>query len=413
MKVIDAVKEAAHTIRTQKLKTAFSMIGVLIGVTFLIAVVSIIEGMNSYMEDKFANGLIGLNTFQLAPRPTINTGNVEDDVWREWQRRPRLRYDDADFIEPRLTTPAVVSRYCQDRATLGVGGKVAKDISLVGTDPQYFTIKNYNLSSGRIFTPQELRASQPVMVIGALVAEKLLPGQDPIGKDIYVAGIPYRVIGVVEPQGTLFGLSMDKFVVTPYTAPARRFICPIGVLDYISFQAVNPQQMLTLRDEVESLMRQRRGLRPGQANNFDFTDSKSALSGWNKISGFLIAFLPILVGIGLLVGGIVIMNIMLVSVTERVREIGVRKALGAKRRDILVQFLIESATISTFGAACGVALGIGLAMTISAISPLPATVAPWSVLLGVGLGMTVGMIAGVYPASRAAKLDPIVALRSE
>ncbi|HVX89993.1 MAG TPA: ABC transporter permease [Gemmatimonadales bacterium] len=413
MVILDAVREAAHTIRTQKLKTAFSMIGVLIGVTFLIAVVSIIEGMNSYMEDKFANGLIGLNTFQLAPRPTINTGNVTDDVWREWQRRPRLRYDDADFIEPRLTTPAVVSRYCQDRATLGVGGKVAKDISLIGTDPDYFTIKNYNLSAGRIFTDQELRAAQPLMVIGSLVAEKLLPGQDPIGKEIFVAGIPYRVIGVVEPQGTLFGLSMDKFVVTPYTAPARRFICPIGVLDYISFQAVNPRQMLTLRDEVESLMRQRRGLRPGTPNNFDFTDSKSALSGWNKISGFLIAFLPILVGIGLLVGGIVIMNIMLVSVTERVREIGVRKALGARRRDILVQFLIESAAISTFGAACGVGLGILLAMTISAISPLPATVAPWSVLLGVGLGMTVGMIAGVYPASRAAKLDPIVALRSE
>jgi putative ABC transport system permease protein len=413
MKVLDAVREAGHTMRTQKLKTAFSMIGVLIGVTFLIAVVSIIQGMNSYMEDKFANGLIGLNTFQLAQRPTIGTGNVEEEVWREWQRRPRLRYDDADYIEPRLTTPAVVSRYCQDRATLGVGGKVAKDITLIGTDPDYFTIKNYNLSAGRIFTDQELRTAQPVMVVGTLVAEKLLPGQDPIGREIMVAGIPYRVIGVVESQGTLFGLSMDKFVVTPYTAPARRFICPIGVLDYISFQVANPAQMVTLRDEVESLMRQRRGLRPGQANNFDFTDSKSALSGWNKISGFLIAFLPILVGIGLLVGGIVIMNIMLVSVTERVREIGVRKALGANRSDILTQFLIESAAISTFGAACGVGLGILLAFVISAVSPLPAAVAPWSVMLGVGLGMTVGMVAGVYPASRAAKLDPIVALRSE
>ena len=413
MKVFDAVREAGHTIRTQKLKTAFSMVGVLIGVTFLIAVVSIIQGMNAYMEDKFANGLIGLNTFQLAQRPTINTGNVEEEVWREWQRRPRLRYDDADYIEPRLATPAVVSRYCQDRATLGVGGKVAKDITLIGTDPAYFTIKNYNLSSGRIFTAQELRTAQPVMVVGTLVAEKLLPGQDPLGKEISVAGIPYRVIGVVEPQGTLFGLSMDKFVVTPYTAPARRFICPIGVLDYISFQAVNPQQMVGLRDEVESLMRQRRGLRPGQTNNFDFTDSKSALEGWNKISGFLIAALPMLVGIGLVVGGIVIMNIMLVSVTERIREIGVRKALGAKRRDILMQFLVESATISTFGAACGVALGIVLAMVVTALSPLPAKVAPWSVLLGVGLGMTVGMVAGVYPATRAAKLDPIVALRSE
>ena len=413
MKVLDAVKEAAHTIRTQKLKTAFSMIGVLIGVTFLIAVVSIIEGMNSYMEDKFANGLIGLNTFQLAPRPTINTGNVTDDVWREWQRRPRIRYDDADYIEARLTTPGIVSRYCQDRATLGYGGKVAKDINLIGTDPQYFQIKDYNLSEGRIFTEQELRAAAPVMVIGSLVAEKLLPGIDPIGKEIFVAGIPYRVIGVVEPQGTLFGLSMDKFVVTPYTTPARRFICPIGVLDYVSFRAENPTQMVTLRDEVESLMRQRRGLRPGTPNNFDFTDSKSALSGWNKISGFLLAALPMLVGIGLVVGGIVIMNIMLVSVTERVREIGVRKALGATRRDVLLQFLVESATISTFGAACGVGLGIVLAMAVSALSPLPATVAPWSVMLGVGLGMTVGIVAGVYPASRAAKLDPIVALRSE
>jgi putative ABC transport system permease protein len=413
MKVLDAVREAGHSIRTQKLKTAFSMIGVLIGVTFLIAVVSIIEGMNSYMEDKFANGLIGLNTFQLARQPTINTGNVEDDTWREWQRRPRVRYDDADYIQARLTTPAVMSRYCQDRATLGVGGKVAKDVNLVGTEPSYFEIKNYNISQGRIFTDQELRAAQPVMVIGTLIAEKLFPGQDPLGKDIMVSGIPYRVIGVVEPQGTLFGLSMDKFVVTPYSAPARRFICPIGVLDYISFKAQSPTQMLVLRDEVESLMRQRRGLRPGVANNFDFTDSKSALAGWNKISGFLMMALPLLVGIGLVVGGIVIMNIMLVSVTERVREIGVRKALGARRSDILKQFLVESAAISTFGAACGIALGIALAMFISAVSPLPATVAPWSVVLGVGLGMTVGMVAGVYPATRAAKLDPIVALRSE
>jgi putative ABC transport system permease protein len=413
MKVLDAVREAAHTLRTQKLKTAFSAIGVLIGVTFLIAVVSIIQGMNVYMEDQFANRLIGLNTFQLARNPTVNTGDNSDEEWREWQRRPRIRYDDADYIEARLVTPGVVSRYCQDRATLSADGKIAKDVNLIGTDPQYFQIKNYNLSAGRIFTEQELRTAQPVMVAGQLIVEKLFPGQDPIGKQINVAGIPYRVIGVVESQGTMFGISMDKFVVTPYSAPARRFICPIGVLDYVSFQAENPQAIQSMKDEVQSLMRQRRGLRPGQKDNFSFTDSQSALEGWRKISGFLLAALPMLVGIGLLVGGIVIMNIMLVSVTERVREIGVRKALGAKRSDILKQFLVESATISTFGAACGVGLGILLAFALDAATPLPAAVAPWSVMLGVGLGMTVGIVAGVYPATRAAKLDPITALRSE
>jgi len=286
-------------------------------------------------------------------------------------------------------------------------------VNLVGTEPSYFDIKNYNISQGRIFTEQELRAAQPVMVIGTLIAEKLFPGVDPIGKEVAIGGIPYRIIGTVVPQGTMFGMSMDKFAVTPYSAPARRFICPIGVLDYVSFKAENAQAISTMKDEVQSLMRQRRGLRPGQDDNFSFTDSQSALAGWNKISGFLLAALPMLVGIGLLVGGIVIMNIMLVSVTERVREIGVRKALGARRSDILKQFLVESATISTFGAACGVGLGIGLAFLISATTPLPAAIAPWSVALGVGLGMTVGMIAGVYPATRAAKLDPITALRSE
>lgn len=413
MKLLDAVRMALHAISTQKLKSFFSMIGVLIGVTFLIAVVSIITGMNKYMEDKFANTLIGLNTFQLSQFPQINTGNVTGDMWRAWQRRPRISYADADYVQARLATPVTVARYCRDDETFEVNGKQGKGISLIGTEPSFFKVKNYDLSEGRIFSEQELRVGAPVMVIGSLVAEKFFPGLDPLGRSIQVAGIPYRVIGVVESQGTLFGLSLDKFGVVPYTTPARRIICPIGKVDYVSFQAATPDLMLQARGEVEALMRTRRHLKPAEADNFELSSSESALAGWKKISGFLMMALPLLVGIGLVVGGIVIMNIMLVAVTERTREIGVRKALGARHGDILFQFLVESATLSTLGAGLGIATGVGLAFLVSAISPLPAAVAPWSVILGVLVGMGVGIVFGVYPAHRAAKLDPIAALRSE
>ncbi|HET7024135.1 MAG TPA: ABC transporter permease [Gemmatimonadales bacterium] len=413
MKFFDAIRMALHTIVSQKLKSFFSMIGVLIGVTFLIAVVSIITGMNKYMEDKFANTLIGLNTFQLSQFPQLQTGNVTQDMWREWQRRPRISYADADYVQARIQTPVTVARYCRDPETFTVNGKQGKGISVIGTEPSFFKVKNYDLSEGRIFSEQELRVGSPVMVIGSLVAEKFFAGVDPLGHDIQVNGIPYRVIGVVAPQGTLFGQSLDKFGVVPYSAPARRIICPLGKVDYVSFQAATPDLMLQARSEVEALMRTRRHLKPDQADNFELSSSETALAGWKKISGFLMKALPLLVGIGLVVGGIVIMNIMLVAVTERTREIGVRKALGARHWDILFQFLVESATLSTLGAALGIGTGFGLAFLVSAISPLPAAVAPWSVAVGVAVGMAVGIVAGVYPANRAAKLDPIAALRAE
>ena len=404
---------ALSAIRVQKLKSFFSLIGVLIGVTFLIAVVSIIQGMNVYMRDKFAGAIIGINTFSLRQRPDIVTGNVSDEVWRSWFRRPRISYDDADYVQERVKTPATFARFCQDRMSVWYDGKVAKDMTLIGTEPTYFEIKNYVLRAGRPFSAQEVRAAVPVVVLGDLLATRLFPDVDPLGKSVIIAGLPYRVIGVVESQGTLFGLSMDKFLIMPYTAPGRRYICPLNILDQVSIKPINPDDLRPAMAEVEALMRVRRQLKPAEENNFTLETAEGALEGWQKISNVLMLALPLLVGISLVVGGIVIMNIMLMAVTERTREIGIRKALGARRSDILSQFVVESATLSTLGAGIGIATGIGLAFMVRALTPLPAAVATWSLVVGVCVGMGVGMIAGVYPAYRAAKLDPIVALRAE
>ncbi|MEO8448528.1 MAG: ABC transporter permease [Gemmatimonadota bacterium] len=413
MPFIEAVRMALRTIWTQKLKSFFSLLGVLIGVTFLIAVVSIVQGMNVYMEVEFANRLVGLNTFQLRRVPNFNMGNITDDMWREWMRRPRINYGEAAFIQAKLETPALIARACDNWLPVIGNGKTAKSVNVLVVDADYFRIKNYDIEAGRPFSPQEARVGATVATVGFDVADKLFPGVDPIGKSITVQGIPYRIIGVVAKQGTLFGMSMDKFVIVPFQSPANRSTCRFGYMDELHVQTANPEALQTALHQTEELMRIRRRLRPAQDDNFALQTAEGALSGWKKISTVLFAALPGLVAISLVVGGIVIMNIMLMAVSERTREIGIRKALGAKRRDIMAQFIIEAATLSTVGSLLGIGLGIGLAYTVKAASPLPASVAPWSLGASVFLGIAVGMIAGIYPASRASKLDPIVALRSE
>jgi putative ABC transport system permease protein len=413
MRLIEAVGMALRTIRAQKLKSFFSLIGVLIGVTFLIAVVSIVQGMNRYMVDRFANTLIGANTFELRQRPSIVTGEVTDETWLAWRRRPRISYSDADYVRDRIRTPATYAKFCSDRVSVHYEGKVAKDIELVGTEASYFGIRNYQIEDGRAFTPQEVQNAQPVLVIGHELAEKLLPSIDPLGKVVQIGGLPYRIIGVVEKQGTLFGLSLDKFAIMPFNAPGRRLICPINILDALIVRTDDPTHMTLAMGEAEAIMRSRRALKPWQENNFAFQTAEGALGTWQKISRILFLALPGLVAISLVVGGIVIMNIMLMAVSERTREIGIRKALGARRRDILAQFVVESATLSAAGALLGIGFGLALAFVVNALTPLPAAVAPWSVVVGMALGIGVGIVAGVYPASRASRLDPIVALRAE
>ena len=413
MQIRDAIGEALETIRTQKLKSFFSLLGVLIGVTFLIAVVSIVQGMNVYMEDQFANRLVGLNTFQLRRMPNFNAGNVTEEMWREWVRRPRINYSEAAAVEDRMETPALYSRWCSQNLDATWNGKIARQVDIWTADAEIFRIKNLDLETGRVFTPQEARAGLPVAVVGFDVTDRLFQGVDPVGKQVAVEGIPYRIVGTIKKQGSLFGISLDKFIVVPFDSPAHRYACSLGFMDEFHVQTKTVAEMQAALEQTRETMRIQRRLRPQQEDNFAMQTAEGALEGWKKISAILFTALPALVSISLVVGGIVIMNIMLMAVAERTREIGIRKAPGAKRGDILAQFIVESATLSTVGAALGIGTGIALAFVVRATTPLPAAIAPWSVGLGVFLGVIVGMTAGVYPASRASRLDPIEALRQE
>lgn len=404
---------ALRTIRTQKLKSFFSLIGVLIGVTFLIAVVSIVQGMNAYMRDRFANGLIGVNSFSVRRFPSMDNGNVSEDTWREWLRRPRVNYQESAFLAARVKTPTTFARTCFEDNIQVSQGTLRGKVEVRAVDEPYFRIKGYDFAAGRGFTPQEVQSGVPVVVIGDLVREKFFPGVEPLGRELVISGLPYRVVGVLVKQGTLFGLSLDRFVAVPFASPARRDLCAENVVHELWGKTGGPQEMKQAVAESEEFMRIARRLKPGQDDNFYIQTAEGALGTWEKISKVLILALPTLVGISLVVGGIVIMNIMLMAVSERTREIGIRKALGARRRDILAQFVVEAATLSAGGAMLGIGTGLLLAYVVKAVTPLPAAVAPWSIPLAVVLGVAVGVIAGVYPASRAARLDPIVALRSE
>ena len=404
---------ALRVIWTQKMKSAFSVVGVFIGVTFLIAVVSIVEGMNSYMTDRFANTLLGVNTFQLRRYPDFQVGDISRETWREWRRRPRITYDDARAVAAAITVPHTSAWESWNRGLIEYGGKVARDINLIGITEGYFDIKNWTIEQGRPFSAQEARTGQPVVVIGHELAERLFEDLDPIGREIRIRRIPYRVVGVVEPQGKLFTISLDKFVVAPALSPIKRYVNPPRVVDALLVKMNTVEDLQTAMAEAEAVMRSRRGLRPAQENNFSVETSEALLDFWGSINRVLMVALPGLVSISLVVGGIVIMNIMLMAVAERTREIGIRKSLGARRRDILRQFLVESATLAVVGAGIGVATGILLAGVVQATTFLPARVAPWSVVVGVLMGAGVGIGAGLYPASRAARLDPVDAIRHE
>jgi putative ABC transport system permease protein len=413
MSFFQAVRLAWETIRVQKLKSFFTVIGVTIGVTFLIAVVSIVGGMGRYMKDDLIGKLIAVNSFNLRQRPDIQLGDVTQDDLREWRKRPPIRDSDVPAVAASLAPDVLWATESGSNLNVESAYASPRNTQCSTVSEQWFTIKKMGVSQGRPIAPQEYQMGAPVVIVGQDVADHFFPNLNPIGRAVRIQGIPYTVVGVAEKQGSVFGMSLDKFLIAPERAPLNRWVNPHGVIDQMVIQGASDEGMKEAKEAARAVMRARHHLRPSQKDNFALETSDSALEFWNKLQSYLIIAGIALPTVGLVVGAIVIMNIMLVAVAERTREIGIRKSLGARRRDILNQFLVESATLATIGAALGVALGIGFAKGLAAITPLPAAVEIWSIFVGVGVGAGVGLIAGVYPASRAAMLDPIAAMRQE
>ena len=414
MPFFEAWRLAFHVILSNKLRSFFTLLGIIVSVGFLVAVVAIIQGMNAYVKENIAGAVIGTNAFQVRRTPII-VGLLDDEQVRTIQRRPRITQRDAVAVQralPEARAVALQSGWPTPSSDVRYRNQRVGDVLVFGITPPYQIVQDYRFTAGIPLTDPDVRERRYVCVLGHDVADKLFG--DPalaIGRKIRVAGRELTVKGVIAKKGRVLGQSFDGFVLLPLSTfesiYGRRKTTVISV-KMNDAEAVEPGM-----SRAEEAMRLAHRLRPGDENDFTVDKADALVEFWRDLTGVLFTIIPAVVAIGIVVGGIVIMNIMLMSVNERTREIGIRKSLGATQADIRRQFLVEAITLSTLGGALGVAAGWGLASIVSYVSPLPARITLWSVAVALTLGASTGILFGVYPASRAARLDPITALGRE
>jgi len=408
MTTLEAIRVALQSLYANKLRSALTLLGVVIGVAAVIAVVTFVNGINGYVAEKIFN--LGADVFIISKVSPVIT-NI--DQFLEGQRRKDLTLEDYDAVRD-------ACQHCTmtGASTIKMDGHAKRgeqsvsDVWVRGFTPSMWAILDYDLTSGRAVNETDLDRRSNVAVIGTDLVENLFPGVDPLNQEIRVEGQVYTVIGVGKKIGKTLGQSRDNYAAIPITTYFKQFGTHSTIRIFGKANGVGPQLEAAL-DEARAIVRARRHDPPGKPDSFAAETNEGFLSVWAGLSQtFFIAMIAI-AAISLVVGGIVIMNIMLVSVTERTREIGIRKAMGARARDVLLQFLIESGTMALFGGLLGVLFGIAVAKGVTLLIGMPSAIKLWAVASGLLVSASVGVFFGVYPARRAARLDPIVALRFE
>ena len=404
--IFESIGLALQAIWANKLRSLLTVLGNIVAVSSIVVVVSLIQGMNAYVSTTIVSG-VGADSFTIRRVPPIRT-DEEDERARS---NPLLTLDEAGAI--RAYSSQIVAVMAQSSASARVSYKTQEldNVRVQGVTSEYLNFDTFSAERGRMISTTEVDRSQPVTIIGWDIADKLFGQANPLDKVIKIAGLPFRIVGVSEKKGSFFGNSQDSFAVIPYGAHLKLF-GPRQSLELI-VKPRTPDVLPAAMDEATVALRVARHLKPREPDNFGMFTSDTLLGIYHQATNGIFAVLVGVVALSLVVGGIVIMNIMLMVVTERTREIGLRKALGAKRRDIMSQILTESVTLSTVGGVIGIMLGFVGAQVIARLSPLPARLEPWSVVLGIAITAGVGLFFGAYPASRAARLDPIEALRRE
>ncbi len=397
---------ALQTMRAHKLRSFLMLLGVILSVSTLILVVSLIEGTNRYIADRVAN--LGSNVFLINRFGLIT--NAEDFV-KATRRNKNITWEDFEALRDHLKLPQAVGVEVRTLGVVKGSGETMEDIDIRGVSANIGDMDVEEPAVGRYITDGDNDHSAAVTFIGSEVAKRLFPTSDPMGKVIQIDGRPYEVVGVAKPLGSALGQSQDGFVYLP----VRTWMKVYGMHRSLSInvQARGAEWMARTQDEARVLMRARRHLAPGEDDNFGILASATLLDLWGQLTSVIAASMVGVVSVFLVIGGVVIMNVMLASVTERTREIGIRKSLGARRRDILLQFLVESSVMSAFGGFLGVTVAWLLAMLVAATTPVPMAVPILAVIIALGVSTVVGLFFGIYPAHKASKLDPIEALRFE